>query len=863
MAHAARRPRQGGFSARAFVRRQHQRRLLLLPLLALLCAAAFALAACRPTTTAAAAAAALSSLFRRRADEAPAPSATTRTIAAPGFPHGLLVLPGEGAQLPPRPSEERCQRLLRLYIEDHPEDVEPVPYRKPAESKRAAGKGSAAAAAAAASRAAAANATTTTTPAPRLFFLHVPRTAGRTAHYCLLLQGMRPRWRCPRAYAGVSLRGADGAAADAEAAAAGGEAAAAAGPAAAAAAARARPQRRAGCHLLSSHDDFSLARALASDPGGGGAVAAVTQLRDPAQRILSAYEFSVTHAANLASLSPREEAELDALGAAQGRLDTFVTRVWPWSELVPALVRDMRARRAAAAAAAAEGGGAAGAAAAAADASSPRAVAPPPRNPYDSPDVTMPLAEFLRLPLARDLLFDGQAMQLLGLTANSRWRRRRRPVEGGEGAGAEAAGVGGDAEGGGGKDDSDDDGDGDAADALRACSLQPPPPPLRAFSVAGAEAPAAAPATGALREEGGEEGALREEGGEEGAAPSFARSSSSPGGGGGGGGGKEEETGGKGAAPPPSPAPSSWLVRDALAAIASARLARFAHVGVAERVRHSAEGAAAALGLDLAAGAAYGRQGSSEDYYYDEEEEEEGEDEGEEGGGGGKGGPVAGSEEALGGSGGKEGEGKRAAAAAAAAERRRRRATEGVGKVQPQPLGQAFLKCAARYREGDRRASRAAMEGLDVPEGTAPMPAFGGNGGGGGGGGGNGGGGGGGGGNGGGDGTGGGGGASRGALVPAELTEWLSRQNGMDAALHAQAGAALDAARAAWRAEGKLHELSAAAEQEAARWAAAAAAAGTGAGAGTPPPLSTAAAARGGPRRQRRAHDRERLQVVV
>ena len=46
----------------------------------------------------------------------------------------------------------------------------------------------------------------------------------------------------------------------------------------------------------------------------------------------------------------------------------------------------------------------------------------PPLDPYDN-ELAMPLAEFVRHPIAAELLHDGQALQLLGLTNNSLWER--------------------------------------------------------------------------------------------------------------------------------------------------------------------------------------------------------------------------------------------------------------------------------------------------------------------------------------------------------------------------------------------------------------------------------------------------------
>jgi hypothetical protein len=63
-----------------------------------------------------------------------------------------------------------------------------------------------------------------------VYFLHVPRTAGRTFHACFLKMGTPPRRRCPKAYDHLRLN-------------------------------MSVPD----CYLLSSHDDFSVVSML---PGG-------------------------------------------------------------------------------------------------------------------------------------------------------------------------------------------------------------------------------------------------------------------------------------------------------------------------------------------------------------------------------------------------------------------------------------------------------------------------------------------------------------------------------------------------------------------------------------------------------------------
>lgn len=66
-----------------------------------------------------------------------------------------------------------------------------------------------------------------------VYFLHVPRTAGRTFHACFLKMGTQPRRRCPKAYDHLRLN-----------------------------------MTVPNCYLLSSHDDFSVVSML---PGGKGA----------------------------------------------------------------------------------------------------------------------------------------------------------------------------------------------------------------------------------------------------------------------------------------------------------------------------------------------------------------------------------------------------------------------------------------------------------------------------------------------------------------------------------------------------------------------------------------------------------------
>lgn len=183
------------------------------------------------------------------------------------------------------------------------------------------------------------------------FFLHVPRTAGRTLFFCALKPAWAPSQRCERAYDHLRL-----------------------------------DPGRPGCGLLSSHDDFRLVEQFP------GRVTLLTQLRDPVDRLLSAYEFAVEVAA-------RGLGQRDKVRRPKAPARTETTAVWPWSELVPLVAADMDARHAALA-----------------------GPDPPARSPtehaYDNA-LAMPLSAFAAHPAVHSLLHNGASFQLLGLTANA------------------------------------------------------------------------------------------------------------------------------------------------------------------------------------------------------------------------------------------------------------------------------------------------------------------------------------------------------------------------------------------------------------------------------------------------------------
>ena len=130
-------------------------------------------------------------------------------------------------------------------------------------------------------------------PGQMLYFLHIPRTAGRTYGACFLKQAWAPSRRCAKSYDVLRLN-----------------------------------NSVSDCGLLSSHDDFSVSQYLPSQ------AAIATQLRDPVQRVLSTYEFAVEVAARSRAPGPTE--------TDPSKVST--QDVWPWSLLVPFMRQDLASR---------------------------------------------------------------------------------------------------------------------------------------------------------------------------------------------------------------------------------------------------------------------------------------------------------------------------------------------------------------------------------------------------------------------------------------------------------------------------------------------------------------------------------------
>eukprot|EP00892_Ulva_mutabilis_P010571 jgi/Ulvmu1/7887/UM004_0118.1 len=131
-------------------------------------------------------------------------------------------------------------------------------------------------------------------PHKMLYFLHVPRTAGRTTHNCFMMPATPPSRRCAKSYDGLKY---DISIPD--------------------------------CGLISSHDDFSAMHQLPAT------AAVFTSIRNPITRFLSAYEFAVELGARDA-IRGKPVKMGDNKG---GKVNT--KEVWPWSYLQPTFADDM------------------------------------------------------------------------------------------------------------------------------------------------------------------------------------------------------------------------------------------------------------------------------------------------------------------------------------------------------------------------------------------------------------------------------------------------------------------------------------------------------------------------------------------
>ncbi|XP_019453948.1 PREDICTED: protein-tyrosine sulfotransferase-like isoform X1 [Lupinus angustifolius] len=197
-----------------------------------------------------------------------------------------------------------------------------------------------------------------------LFFLHVPRTGGRTYFHCFLKKLYPSYLECPRSYDKLRF-----------------------------------DPREKNCRLLVTHDDYSMIPKLPRQK-----TSVVTILRDPIDRVFSTYEFSIEVAArflvhpNLTSATQMTK-RLRSKSKGVSTLD-----IWPWKYLVPWMREDLFARTL-------NGQR---------DARYSRGLNTTESNDsYDMEDFAMPLKEYINHPAAGDVVHNGATFQVAGLTNNS------------------------------------------------------------------------------------------------------------------------------------------------------------------------------------------------------------------------------------------------------------------------------------------------------------------------------------------------------------------------------------------------------------------------------------------------------------
>lgn len=189
-----------------------------------------------------------------------------------------------------------------------------------------------------------------------LYFLHVPRTGGRTYHQCLLRHLYPKEQHCDRSYDKLRFNSSNH------------------------------------CRLLVTHDDYSILKKLPAK-----STSVVTNMRHPVDRIFSAYEFSVEVAARFLAHNMRRKPKIEQTARKVG---SSTLNIWPWSLLVPWMRDDLFERERLRLSGDAE----------------PLPLA---FSNYDASAFVMPLHEFIRQPMVVDILHNGATFQIAGLTNNS------------------------------------------------------------------------------------------------------------------------------------------------------------------------------------------------------------------------------------------------------------------------------------------------------------------------------------------------------------------------------------------------------------------------------------------------------------
>ncbi|XP_047318852.1 protein-tyrosine sulfotransferase-like isoform X2 [Impatiens glandulifera] len=191
-----------------------------------------------------------------------------------------------------------------------------------------------------------------------LFFLHIPRTGGRTYFHCFLRNLYPTSAKCPLSYDKLRF-----------------------------------DPRKTDCRLLVTHNDYSMMSKLPQQR-----TSVVTILRNPIDRIFSTYEFSVEVAARYL-----DHPNLTSATRMDGRIrkskSVNTLDIWPWKYLVPWMRADLFSRR---------------------DARE-QSLPPYSRgsDPYNMEDIVIPLHEYINDPIARDIIHNGATFQIAGVTNNS------------------------------------------------------------------------------------------------------------------------------------------------------------------------------------------------------------------------------------------------------------------------------------------------------------------------------------------------------------------------------------------------------------------------------------------------------------
>lgn len=189
-----------------------------------------------------------------------------------------------------------------------------------------------------------------------LYFLHVPRTGGRTFHHCLLRHLYPKEQHCDRSYDRLRFNSSNH------------------------------------CRLLVNHDDYSILTRLPAE-----STSVVTNVRHPVDRVFSAYEFSVEVAARFLSQKLRLRPKVAKAVKNRG---SSTLDIWPWSLLVPWMRDDLFMRERIRL----SGG------------SDPFSLG---FSNYDAGSFVMPLHEFIHKPLVVDVVHNGATFQVAGLTNSS------------------------------------------------------------------------------------------------------------------------------------------------------------------------------------------------------------------------------------------------------------------------------------------------------------------------------------------------------------------------------------------------------------------------------------------------------------